>query len=559
MRGSSGAGWWVSQVTDETTPNLGGFGVSSNKKSNQTEAAAVKGKRRKTRFKSIAKGLRKGGVRLRGPVHYAAYMVLALFAVLVDPFRWQETTDALSQDLTYRMLIGPLYPTDHQNDITVILFNEATLNHLGTTWPVPLGTHAEILKRIREMGPRAVMVDFIFPDERQDQTRDDLLNTIDQFKNPEKFVPLYFARAEGANLNWIRPDLSNATLTSIVNGTEDGISRTYEPCSKLSGGRSECACEAESKNFQVCPADARPGTPDSPVALTAAFQVYGHAADLPDEFDLRDPKPMEVVWSNRVNKFNDDWMRKQTPWGMEKLCLDIGSGFWDWLKRNLSGSEEDSLRQTCPYTTTIAAHDLLKSKDDQKLHNELWVRLQRKFVFYGADLAGLEDSVLPATHVKLPGVYLHAMALDNLLTFEGKYKRSFATLFGTNFAAQHLTIFVAVLIAVIVVAFARSKAVIRAHYITVGKAMGWAYFRKLWRRWRYWIVFHAAAIVVVLTVFWILYSYVALAPKNWIGYWALLLGLSGMAMARMVESFLARIVDHLVPTLEPLIFEERQT
>ena len=45
---------------------------------------------------------------LRAPFHYAAYVVIALFLVLVDPFEWKEVTSNASQDLAYRVLIGPL-------------------------------------------------------------------------------------------------------------------------------------------------------------------------------------------------------------------------------------------------------------------------------------------------------------------------------------------------------------------------------------------------------------------------------------------------------------------
>jgi hypothetical protein len=80
-----------------------------------------------------------GKPRLRARVHYAAYIGLALFLVLWDPFQWGEASSKVSQDLTYRVLIGPLYPTEQRERISVVLFNEATLRYLGATWPVTLG------------------------------------------------------------------------------------------------------------------------------------------------------------------------------------------------------------------------------------------------------------------------------------------------------------------------------------------------------------------------------------------------------------------------------------
>ena len=57
--------------------------------------------------------------------------------------------------------------------------------------------------------------------------------------------------------------------------------------------------------------------------------------------------------------------------------------------------------------------------------------LRDAVVLYGADLAGLADTVVPPTHVKLPGVYLHAMAFDNLLTDQGDYRRSLGDKIGS--------------------------------------------------------------------------------------------------------------------------------
>ncbi len=498
-----------------------------------------------------------GKPRLRGWFHCAAYIGLALFLVLWDPFQWGEASSKASQDLAYRVLIGPLYPTEQRERISVVLFNEATLKHLRATWPVELGRHAEILKSIRDMGPQAVMVDFIFPDKRDDPTVKQLQNEILAYEDAG--IPLYFGRAEGTEIDWIRSDLSAARLTSIANPLNDGVSRTYEPCSTLPGDRRACACVAGPNEFEACPAGTDAGSPGSPVALTAAFELYRDQFSLPARLNIHKPGPMEVVWSNRLNPVNDEWMRKARDSSLERLCLPIASGIVDWAKRALSNSEELSFRQTCPYTTTLGAHNLLKSSEDPKLRNALWIHLQQKFVFYGADLTGLEDAVVPPTHVKLPGVYLHAMALDNLLTFQGDYKHSSISVFGGDIGAEGLSLVVAVLLALIVVAFARSEPVIRADRISTGKARGLTYFRILWRRWRYWFLFNLCTFVVIVAVCWVLYSWAGISPKNWLGYWGLMTALSGMAKGRLAEGVATTITERFVQPLEPIIFMEERT
>jgi hypothetical protein len=494
-----------------------------------------------------------GKPRLCAPAHYAAYIGIALFLVWWDPFQWNEASSNASHDLANRVLIGPLYPTKQRDQITVVLFNEATLEHLEATWPVALGRHADILRNIREMGPRAVMVDFIFPDRRDDPSVEQLRDEIQAYQGAG--IPLYFARAEGAGLDWIRSDLSEAKLTSIANPTSDGVSRTYDPCSRLPGDHPACACVAGPNDFKACTAEKDAGALVSSVALTAAFELYRDEVGLPGRLNIHEPGPMDVVWSNRLNPTNDLWMRKQTAEGLENLCVDIASSFGDWLRRMAFKSEKYSFRQTCPYSTTVSARMILSAPQDAAVR-EL---VHEKYVFYGGDLTGLEDSVVPPTHVKLPGVYLHAMALDNLLTFGGKYKYSSISLFGGDMGAENLAYLVAGLLAVVVVFFARNERVVMADRITAGQERGFAYFRILWRRWRYWFVFNLCTFVVIVAVCWALYSWAGLSPKNWLGYWGLMTALSGMAKGRLAEAVATTITERFWPALGPIIFMEERT
>jgi hypothetical protein len=44
-----------------------------------------------------------------------------------------------------------------------------------------------------------------------------------------------------------------------------------------------------------------------------------------------------------------------------------------------------------------------------------------RYVFYGGNFAMADDLITPPTHEPVPGVFLHAMALDNLLQSQGEY------------------------------------------------------------------------------------------------------------------------------------------
>jgi len=71
-----------------------------------------------------------------------------------------------------------------------------------------------------------------------------------------------------------------------------------------------------------------------------------------------------------------------------------------------------------------------------------------KIIFYGASFRGAEDLVWSPAHGRVPGVFQHAMALDNLLTLGDSYIHEPGS---SNIPVVFLNGFVALLLAVTVV------------------------------------------------------------------------------------------------------------
>lgn len=115
-------------------------------------------------------------------------------------------------------------------------------------------------------------------------------------------------------------------------------------------------------------------------------------------------------------------------WGSEKKgrgiypCRDlpttrggrIGQIFKIWFF-GLMGRDEawTDQFQTCPPHLAISAHDILKDPD-----GGLAALLVDRYVFYGGNFAMADDLIEAPTHEPMPGVFLHAMALDNLLRLQ---------------------------------------------------------------------------------------------------------------------------------------------
>jgi hypothetical protein len=81
-------------------------------------------------------------------------------------------------------------------------------------------------------------------------------------------------------------------------------------------------------------------------------------------------------------------------------------------------------RQTgCPPVATLFASALLDPQEDPSLDNrKLFDLMDGSFVIVGGNFRGSGDLVTTPLHTLLPGVYYHAVAMQNLLAFDGHPK-----------------------------------------------------------------------------------------------------------------------------------------
>src|SRR5690606_37563123 len=122
-----------------------------------------------------------------------------------------------------------------------------------------------------------------------------------------------------------------------------------------------------------------------------------------------------IFWGTRVNLRNESWMAGDAP--VADLLESLRSGY-------------TGLRVPVPYTTTLYVRDLMNPRAETRAIADQQARalLENRFVLYGANLSGVNDLIVTPTRQILPGVYLHAMALDNLLHWGPNYKSANGTL-----------------------------------------------------------------------------------------------------------------------------------
>lgn len=274
------------------------------------------------------------------------------------------------------------YPDDGQKAISVLLFREENLAELGTHYPVPYKLHAEVIEALASYGPKAVFIDFAFVDKRDDKSIKELSAALCALRHSERSPNIYLAAPvlDDGSINITRELLDCAIpVTPEMDGKtgESGI-LTY-----FSGRKPD----KESETF----------------IPSAAFAL---ASDRIGPIN-KDAEKLEIVWGKGVAPLNRKWMdcREKADWALIKSVL-------------AENPSADKL--ACPYHRTISVSHLLNSAGDKDIEEAL----ENKIIFYGAGFRFTGDRVESPVYGEMPGVYLHAMAYDNLLTYGPDYKRA---------------------------------------------------------------------------------------------------------------------------------------
>jgi hypothetical protein len=394
---------------------------------------------------------------------------------IIDPLEAASRAEAASARLFYRV-VAPLYhadsddpesnsPFDDTTKIAVIVIDDVTLQALeiskdgsnvrpkkdgkgkqdegektngkdakddytDVTWPPAFSVHALILERILGSStPKAVFVDFGFFDERKGEGLEKLVKTLKDYALPsEEFV--YFA--EGG---------SDATSSSASNDSRD---KTNKPPVFLVGADSSIRQAAPSLNVIKDLRDAATALvatgyirdqPDSP-NLYPLFDCDGaipspalalHTVEAGDKWKDIDGLPCEagnkppmqsVYWATWGDTANS---RGSFPCGTlrETALGRLWAIFERWFLTSAQLIDEDEAEkefQSCPPHRAVSAHDFLAEESG-------WMSafLDDRYVFYAGDFVMTGDLVRPPTHELVPGVFLHAMVLDNLIHEELRY------------------------------------------------------------------------------------------------------------------------------------------
>lgn len=324
--------------------------------------------------------------------YFRSLIVAALVAITM---LWATPRLTPSSDLlTYAIarlqarLVGGYYNPAHRNDTTVVLIDDDSLDPQKGAWPVPYRTHARWLRNIGLIHkPRAIFLDITFGRERDDPTLPELVSALCELRDAG--VPVFLAALPG--------DDGGLRL-------RDGLATPAgePPCFTMVDVR--YAASKVDRLVWSYPLWSEGDT------RSAALAMAQDAAGIPL---TRGGEAMALTWG--VDNLDQ---RRFSP-----DCRRARGGYPEMLpgyvRRLLNGPEAD--KPICPYTRTLTLSELRAADADQARLQDL---LTGRYVMIGAALSGFNDTVLSPVHDVIPGVFMHAMALDNLLTYRDHYKRA---------------------------------------------------------------------------------------------------------------------------------------
>jgi CHASE2 domain-containing sensor protein len=331
-----------------------------------------------------------------------------------------SATQVVSADVL-NLIFANAYPTARRDDIVVVVATDADIDHFADQFPISYNLHELVLARLASLQPKAVLVDFVFAREQMRSDKSD----------PERFAaflrdypaPLFLATGAvtAERPHGVHPNFEAGHLVAVprfLNLSRRGIYCFYH--------RETIAGDVQGSGIPGCTEESS----GAGVKPTAALAIYDMlcSGEHPDRICPADRKLrplrdgyLRLIWggipSQLFDFLSDDRECKRTPW-------------WETMR-----PDDETVAADCPYHPQIIVLELLSAANDRALRDKLANAIRGKVVMYGGFVGPSPDVIRPPTVRGIPGVHMHAMALDNLLTYGDDYKSDSTRIAGKDIPA----------------------------------------------------------------------------------------------------------------------------
>jgi CHASE2 domain-containing sensor protein len=315
-------------------------------------------------------------------IGFVCFMFFLIVLLILDPFHITTATDKASSDILNR-LNAFFYPSSGQEEITVVLIDDSYLNQMSSHWPLPYAQQSKIFRQILQYQPKSLFIDFLYTHNRSDDTNQiqPLYNVFERYKYK---VPIF---------------------VPVPNQTEFGSSDLFKYVTPVS-----VQWDGQEHYYPL-------NSSALPTPASALYNVYCKSADSECNDIDENAEPIAVQWGAKLSNLqsqitNNDHCKSIDNLFTMSFKVVLSEVFWKL---------GPSWRQNCPYSLTLMAQHL--SANDAADQAVLKQAIKGKTVLVGALIQGARDEVFSPVHGLIAGVYLHAMALDNLITYGAGYFR----------------------------------------------------------------------------------------------------------------------------------------
>lgn len=329
------------------------------------------------------------------------------FLLWADFFGVESAAQKASFDL-FQRVFSPHYPTDNQDRLYVVLIEDQDLPLSGEgspSWPPDYADHAALLDALAgsdDYRPAGVFFDTLFENVPSDPGAVDLLCT-EAAEISAAGVPVIFAQL---------PDFGRESAP---------IPRALQLC--------RTPVETAAVGWRA---------PEGlyPFAVTIAGETIPTAAAALYAIALENQAAVDREAAAGFNEKGADGPAMRTLWGATSPAIagctnyrgDFGTKFLHSARIFISGffphrrlRQDFEYPQRCSFHAVKSARDILSLSPEER--DYLAAELDNAFVLVGVNVDGIPDFVDSPVHGRLPGVFMHAMALDNMLTSGPRFLR----------------------------------------------------------------------------------------------------------------------------------------
>jgi hypothetical protein len=324
----------------------------------------------------------------------------------------------------YAPLMGSWHGDARRDEVSVMLVDDTSLQSAHQSWPAEYGYYARLLDAMVVYKPRAVFVDVVFAAERTDPSIARLAAAACRARAAG--VQIYLAaRRDAAGHFLLRPDLEALAPRCLQK-----VAVEYDP-------------DAADQTAWTYPVAADSAAAEGAVR-SAAGSIY---RDLGGVLPPHQHAELAVNWGLQPAQRGIDWQQlpSATPHGgghaaaehaphepeAQSYCRPASHPLFEALPNFFRLLWDPAAsKPVCVFHNTLYPSDLQSASDEEE--KMLAQHLSGRVVMLGTALQGSNDRVLSPLHGRIPGVYMHAMALDNMLTYGDKYPRAAHLGWGTD-------------------------------------------------------------------------------------------------------------------------------